>query len=96
MRKIFFLSLLIACFTGIKAQTNVSTLDIENNDDFSSFSMLDSVVKDYSVFFTGENHNFRTSNYKLQLKMLKYLNKNCGVRHLFLEFGVSRGWLVNS
>jgi len=58
--------------------------------------MMDSVVNNYSVFFTGENHNFRTSNYKLQLKMLKYLYQKTGARHLFLEFGVSRGWLVNS
>jgi len=96
MRKTILFLVLIACFSGIKAQKHTSVLDIENNDDYSSFSMLDSSVKNYSVFFTGENHNFRTSNYKLQLKMLKYLYHKTGVRHLFLEFGVSRGWLVNS
>jgi hypothetical protein len=79
--------------SGQKYQYN--KLDIEDNSDYTSFAMLDSVVKNYNVFFTGENHLFRKSNYMLQLKMLKYLHKNAGVRHLFLEFGYSRGWLVN-
>jgi hypothetical protein len=57
--------------------------------------MLDSVVNNYTVFFTGENHLHRKSNYMLQLKMLKYLHQKAGVRHLFLEFGYSRGYLVN-
>lgn len=96
MKKIVLIFTLISSLQIVKAQKNVSQLDIENNEDFSSFAMLDSVVSNYSVFFTGENHNFRTSNYKLQLKMLKYLYKMNGTRHLFLEFGVSRGWLVNS
>lgn len=73
----------------------VSALDIDNNDDFSSFSMLDSVLDDYRVFFIGENHTFRVSNQKLQLKMFKYLYHNAGVRTLLLEFGYSSGWLMN-
>lgn len=81
---------------SVSAQKKVVDLDIEKNDDFSTFQILDSAAKDKMVFFTGENHNFRTSNYKLQLKMLKYLYKNFGVNHLFLEFGTSRGWLVNN
>src|SRR5690606_35468034 len=89
---ILFSFLIINAF----AQNKVVDLDIEKNDDFSSFQILDSAAKDKMVFFTGENHNFRTSNYKLQLKMLKYLYKNFGVNHLFLEFGISRGWLVNN
>lgn len=96
MQKLILLFCLTLCFSALQAQKNVVSLDIENNDNYSSFSMLDSVVNNHTVFFTGENHNFRTSNYKLQLKMLKYLYQKTGVRHLFLEFGVSRGWLVNS
>lgn len=96
MRRLLLLISITACFSALQAQKNEVTLDIENNDDFKTLSLLDSVVPNYSVFFTGENHNFRTSNYKLQLKMLKYLYYKTGARHLFLEFGVSRGWLVNS
>jgi hypothetical protein len=74
---------------------NYTKFDIEDNGDYTSFAMLDSVVDNYNVFFIGENHTFRTSNYKLQLKMLKYLHQKVGVRNLLLEFGHSRGWLVN-
>lgn len=88
-------SLLLGFFVS-KAQVKSVDLDIENNDDYTSFSMLDSSIMNKTVYFTGENHNFRLSNYKLQLKMLKYLYTKTGTRHLFLEFGVSRGWLVNN
>lgn len=94
--KLVFSTFLLITFMNVSGQKKITTLDIEKNDDFSSFSMLDSAAANHSVFFTGENHNFRNSNYKLQLKMLKYLNKNFGVNHLFLEFGISRGWLVNN
>lgn len=70
-------------------------LNIENDTDFTGFQMLDSIVGKYSVFFIGENHQFRHSNQKLHLKMLKYLYYNAGVRTLILEFGVSSGWLMN-
>lgn len=95
------LTLILGVFTSfitLHAQEKVvqsSVLDIDENSDFSSFAMLDSVVGKYNVFFTGENHLFRKSNYLLQLKMLRYLHQKAGVRHLFLEFGYSRGWLVN-
>lgn len=71
-------------------------LDIEENEDYSSFELLKRSVDDYNIFFTGENHLFRNSNYKLQLKMLKFLHQNRGVKHLLLEFGFSRGYLVNN
>jgi hypothetical protein len=71
------------------------SLDIEENDDFSSFVGLDSIVKEKRVFFNGENHRFRYSNTKLQLKMLRYLYKEAGVRYLMMEFGYSRGWIVD-
>lgn len=73
----------------------VSNLDVDNNDDFSSFSILDSILEDYRVFFIGENHVFRHSNQQLQLKMFRYLYYNAGVRTLLLEFGYSSGWLMN-
>lgn len=71
------------------------TLDIENNDDFSTFQNFDSLIKTKKIFFTGENHRFRHSNTQLQLKMLKYLHQEVGVRFLMMEFGYSRGWLVD-
>lgn len=79
----------------LSEKPDFSELNLENDNDYSSFSLLDSVLPAYNVFFTGENHQFRRSNYMLQLKMLKYLHQKAGVKHLLLEFGYSRGWLVN-
>ncbi len=98
--RIILLILMIASIPSLlygQTDTTIeySKLDIESNDDFSSFAMLKDDLPEYNVFFTGENHLFRTSNYKLQLKMLKYLYKEAGVRHLILEFGFSRGYLVD-
>ncbi len=70
-------------------------LDIESNDDYASFDILLPEIDQYNIFFTGENHLFRNSNYKLQLKMLKYLHQKRGVKHLLLEFGFSRGYYVD-
>lgn len=102
LKKTLFLFLLFVSILGVSQEDNdsidflKSTLNLENDDDYESFSMLDSVIEDYNVFFIGENHLFRKSNYQLQLKMLKYLHKNVGVSHMCLEFAYSRGWLINN
>lgn len=99
MKLIALVTLSIISFIGL-SQKKENTLiynafDIQNNDDYSSFAMMDSVVENYSVFFIGENHKYRISNSRQQLKMLKYLHKQTGVKHIFMEFGYSRGFLVN-
>jgi len=81
--------------TDVSKPLIYNELDIENNDDFSTFSLLDEVVGDYKMFFVGENHEFKSSNVKLQLKMFKYLYKNAGVRTMLIELGYSWGWLFN-
>jgi cytochrome c553/erythromycin esterase-like protein len=81
--------------TSALKEMNYKILNLENDDDYSSFNMLDSIVGDYRVFFTGENHMFRSSNRKLQLKMFKYLYDKAGVRTLFIELGYARGYLMN-
>ncbi len=101
-----YLSLILSCgFTPLCAQQDslvkekngvrYTDLDIDVNDDYSSFDILLPEINQYNIFFTGENHLFRNSNYKLQLKMLKYLHQKRGVRHLLLEFGFSRGYYVD-
>jgi hypothetical protein len=72
-----------------------AVINIEHNNDFSGFGLLDTIVNNYRVFFVGENHTFRESNSKLELKMFKYLYHKASVRNLFFELGYSRGWLVD-
>lgn len=97
IKLLFFLLLLCNSIVFAQQQEKIisNKLDINDNNDYSTFAILDSVIKEYKIFFTGENHLHRKSNYMLQLKMLKYLHQKAGVRHLFLEFGFSRGYLVN-
>ncbi len=78
-----------------QAQDNNLPLDLQDNGDYTSFSHLDDVIKDYNIFFVGENHNFKKSNVGLQLKMFKYLHQKGKVNTILIEAGRARGWLVN-
>lgn len=63
---------------------------------YSSFSIFDSTALKSNVFFIGENHEYRKANTQLQISFIKYLQKKTGLRHIVMEFGFSRGWLVNN
>jgi len=81
---------LFACCTNLQSQTQyISELPLNNLD------ILDDVVSEYQVFFTGENHTYADENTNIKLKMLKYLNKKAGVRNLLLELGYSRGYMLD-
>lgn len=80
---------------GAQAQQK-SVLNIDDNDEFSSFeSLTKSSLQNYRLFFTGEDHRFRNSNSQLELKMFKYLHKTAGVRVLLVEFGEGLGYIIN-
>jgi hypothetical protein len=73
-----------------------SVLDLENNNDYSTFSVFDSLVtNNYRLFFTGEDHRYLKANSQLELKMFKYLHKTAGVRVFMMEFGHSMGYITN-
>jgi hypothetical protein len=100
--RLFLLLISTLSATAIFAQERISPngirsskLNIELANETTSLSMLDSAVGNFRLYFTGENHLFRESNYKLELKLIQYLNKKAGVNHLLLEFGQSIGHVVN-
>jgi hypothetical protein len=72
-----------------------SELNLADSTDFSSFAIFDSLLPQKSIFIIGEDHSYRRSNTRLQIKFLKYLHKKAGVRTLLFEFGPSIGWMVN-
>lgn len=89
---LFIFSLLIF---QLSAQDKKAVIEIDNNDDFSGFSLLDSsVLSNYNLFFTGEDHRYLISNSKLEFKMFKYLHKTAGVRTFIAEFGPSLGYFM--
>ncbi len=59
-------------------------------------NQLDSIVKNYTVFFTGENHTFTKENNQIELEMLKYLNKQVNLQHFIIELGYARGYMLNA
>ena len=90
----FLLSFSLACRSQSFDYTR-ARMDISNNNDYSTFYLLDTVVGHYNIFFSGENHQFRASNAKLELKLLKYLHRSADVKHLLLEFGYTSGYLID-
>lgn len=73
---------------------NKYNIDIKDNDNLSSFKVLDNDIKKYEIFLTGENHAV-AFNGDVRLKFLKYLNKNAGVNYCLAELSYSAGVLIN-
>lgn len=69
-------------------------VDMKDNDDYSSFSMLDCELKKNIVFLSGEVHCYN-ENYQIKLKLLKYFYKKGGVRYFFMEAGYSYAYFFN-
>ena len=70
------------------------TISLYTEDD-AGLRILDSVVGNYEIFISGENHTYTESNARIWLKMIKYLHKHAGVRNIMFEYGYSYGFLVN-
>lgn len=93
MKHILFALLAFSC---IRLSAQKTVLDVENNNDYSSFSVLDSAyLSQFTLFFTGEDHRYLKSNSQLELKMFKHLHKTAGVRVFMMEFGYSLGYAAN-
>lgn len=96
MRFVTF-ALALPCVGRLYGQPTIQqNLDVENNNSFESFSMLDDTVHGFTLFIVGENHRYKSSNHDLQLKMFRYLYYEANVRHLILERGYSTGYLINN
>ncbi len=93
MKHILFALLAFSC---IRLSAQKTVLDVENNNDYSSFSVLDSAyLSQFTLFFTGEDHRYLKSNSQLELKMFKHLHKTAGARVFMMEFGYSLGYAAN-
>ncbi len=91
------LALLFFILTGInwaqeKGQT--STVDL-TKDTFEEFEILNDTLKNYSVFFTGENHTYASFNTAFQFKLLRYLHQNHDVKHFMFEQSPGLSYVIN-
>ncbi|MFC1734023.1 hypothetical protein ACFL6I_27280 [candidate division KSB1 bacterium] len=98
------LFLFVLLFVKLNAQDSIehtgttrfyNDLDISSNNDFSSFHLIGERSNQYKVYILGENHQFKSSNIDLRIKIFKYLHQYAGVRIMLLEQGFSWGWLMN-
>ncbi len=75
-------------------EKNHSALDLEDNDDFSSFQLLDNDLKDKEIFFTAENHGIK-ANSELELKFLKYFKEKADISYYLMELSYSDSCFLN-
>jgi|GEM_PF-3181449 len=89
---LFFISF---CIHFSYAQIDgISRVQMDTTMEFSGFDMLDSIVQDKRIVFTGENHTFNISNNVLKFNLILYLYDK-GFRYFVLEFGQGVGYLAN-
>lgn len=75
-------------------KNNNSTLDIEDNNDFSSFKILDEDTKDKEMYLIGESH-YVTANSTVQFKFLKYFKEKTNFKYLLCETSYLAGKKYN-
>jgi hypothetical protein len=75
-------------------RSHSAALDVNDNDDYSTFSLLDREVPRYRLFFTGEFHE-QPGNTIVQWKMFRYLHQRSGLRMLVFELPVGMTYLLN-
>lgn len=73
---------------------NHANIDTTDNNNFSTFKLLDSALEGKEVFFTAENHGVAT-NSELEIKFLKYFKQKTGIKYLLLEISYSDGQVLN-
>ncbi|MFD1553430.1 hypothetical protein DNU06_07100 [Putridiphycobacter roseus] len=97
MKKKCFLLFFLYSQIGLFAQDKFTTLNFEelkNYDEIDGF-FNDSLIKDYAVFFTGENHAYADVNAETEFKMLVYLHEKHKVNHFLFEQGPAIGYIIN-
>ena len=77
----------------LSAQDKYSVIDLDNHR-YSEFEMLSDTLNEYKVYFTGENHVYKTFNTQFQLKFLQYLHQNQNVKHFVFEQSPAVGYLI--
>lgn len=73
---------------------NYSDLNLQDENDFSGLEILSKDIKDKKIIFTGEHHNV-ADNHVVELKLLKYFQKEIGVNYLLEEVGCADAYFLN-
>jgi len=71
-----------------------SSLDLEDNNDYSSFRLMDKSIRGKELFLTGESHGVQM-NQEVDLKFLKYFYEKADVRYYISEEPYSTAYILN-
>ncbi|MGH4121396.1 MAG: hypothetical protein ACREV6_00350 [Clostridium sp.] len=63
---------------------NVIAINLEDNNNYSTFKLLEQDTLDNEIFLIGENHNIK-DNYKVKIKFLKYFKEKANFKYLLME-----------
>lgn len=75
-------------------EKNYSNLHIENDDEFSTFNILKEDLENNEVFLTGESHGVGVND-SLDLKFLKFFQKEAGIKYYLQENSICGSMLLN-
>lgn len=73
---------------------NSTSLDIKDNDDFSTFNILKEDLENNQVFLTGEYHKVNVND-DLDLKFLKYFKKEANIKYYLVETNYCNSIILN-
>ncbi len=95
-KQLILFILLISFQAQTVAQNNYAKIDIDEPTNFSELSEFfsDSVLNQYKVYFTGENHQYAYVNSELEFKLLVYLHQTQGVKHFVFEQSPATGFII--
>ncbi len=73
---------------------NYADLNLQEEENFSGLELLDKDLKDKKIIFAGEYHNL-DQNQIVELKLLKYFQKEAGVNYYLEEIGHADAHFIN-
>lgn len=73
---------------------NYSSINLQDDEDFTDLSIIDSDLKGKEIFFTGELHGVK-DNVDLRMKFLKYFKEKTDFKYYLCELGYSHAYFLN-
>ena len=75
-------------------EKNNSIIEVQNLDDFTDLSIIDSDLEGKEIYFTGEYHGTQ-ENGKLKMKFLRYFKEKTGFTYYLCEDSYSGTYFLN-
>lgn len=75
-------------------EKNNSILNLKDVDDFEGLDLIKEDIKDKKIIFTGGFEGLKKDDL-LNMKLIKYLQKNIGLNYYLIEMGYSDTYFIN-